>query len=528
MKLELKNYRAFDDANPARWTLSDGFVAFVGVNNSGKSSLLRFFHEARPAFEAFALPGQNNNTAFLAGHAIERPFLSVADVEEVYCNRNGRDLTATFWLDPPEPGVAESPEPSAIRFRWQRPRARLKIEVEVEGEPINVTAVSGNGRRVAAQGFNVEIDLSRAQSIFAELLRAIYLGPFRNAINIGGSSDYYDLQIGEQFIATWDQFKTGNVREQNRAAIAVERELQEIFNLRKLEINASPGNATLQVIADDQPYQLQEQGGGFAQFVLVLAFVVTRRPSYIFIDEPELNLHPSLQLDFLTTLARYCTRGVAFATHSLGLARSIGQDVFSVRRLDDDSRELRPIEATPDYVQFLGELGLSGYNELGFTRVLMVEGTTEVPTLQRWLRLYGLEHEVLLLPLGGSSLINPSSGAALKEITRISDRVSAVIDSERSEAGEPLAPDRQGFVDACTELGFDVHVLERRSIENYLTEAAVKEAKGEKYRALAPFESLASANPSWGKGENWRIAAHMSRADLDVTDLGKFLASLKA
>jgi ABC-type cobalamin/Fe3+-siderophores transport system ATPase subunit len=166
--------------------------------------------------------------------------------------------------------------------------------------------------------------------------------------------------------------------------------------------------------------------------------VAVRRPSFILIDEPELNLHPSLQLDFLTTLARYCRRGVVFATHSVGLARAIGQEVYSVRRLPDGGREVRTLEATRDYVQFLGELSLSGYSELGFSRVLLVEGTTEVPTVQRWLRLYGIEHQVVLLPLGGSSLINETSAQALAEISRITTDVSVLIDSERSTAEEPL------------------------------------------------------------------------------------------
>jgi ABC-type cobalamin/Fe3+-siderophores transport system ATPase subunit len=489
--------------------------------------LLRFFHEARPAFEVIANPNQNNNAEWLLGKPRECTFLSVADVEEVYCNRNGRDMTATFWLDAPPSDQDLGLEPSAIRFRWSRPRAQMTIELEVRGRPVTVTSVSNNGARVQVKQQPVEIELQRLQAVFQELSRAIYLGPFRNAVNIGGSTDYYDLHIGERFIETWDQFKTGNNREQNRAAIAVERELQEIFGLDKLEINAAPGNTTLQVIADDQPYQLQEQGAGLAQFVVVLAFVVTRRPSYILIDEPELNLHPALQLDFLTTLARYCERGVAFATHSIGLARAIGHDVFSVRRLADGSRELRSLEATQDYVQFLGELGLSGYTELGFTRVLLVEGTTEVPTLQRWLRLYGIEHEVLLLPLGGGSLINPSSGQALKEICRITSRVSVVIDSERRMAGEELSPDRQGFVNTCKDLGFDTHVLDRRAIENYFTEAAIKAVKGEKYRALGHFEELSALDPRWGKNENWRIASEMSRTDLEDTDLGAFLSKLR-
>jgi ABC-type cobalamin/Fe3+-siderophores transport system ATPase subunit len=529
VNIELKNFRAFDDSRPATWRIGDGFVALVGVNNSGKSSLLRFIYEARPAFSVLEQLNSGNVQAMFREKPHQRGFQSVADVAEVFCNRNSRDMTATFTLDPPVDDDAEvETEPSAIRFRWHRPDAGLTIEIEHQSRQVEVVNWADDFKavNVSSGGVHIRLDLRRFQRAMKDLSRAIYLGPFRNAVNVGGSAEYYDLQIGEQFIAAWDEFKTGPNRAQNRAAIAVERELQRIFGLSKLEINATPGNATLQIIADDEPYQLPEQGAGLAQFIVVMAFVATRKPSYILIDEPELNLHPSLQLDFLTTLARYCERGVAFATHSIGLARAIGQDIYSVRRLPDEARELRPLEATRDYVQFLGELSLSGYAELGFSRVLLVEGTTEVPTIQRWLRLYGVEHEVVLLPLGGSSLINASSGVALAEIQRVTANVSVIIDSERESEGQPLGESRQAFLDECKRLNFTVHVLERRALENYLTGAAVKAVKGERYRALGSFEALASVSPHWGKHENWRIAAEMTRDDLDATDLGGFFAQL--
>ncbi len=509
------------------WKLVDGFVAFVGVNNSGKSSLLRFFHEVRPAFNVLNQLQEANVRAMFGGTAQDWGFQSVADREEVFCNRNSRDMTATFSLDPGESDDVVF-EPSAVRFRWHRPGAQMTVELESDGALVQVADWDGDWESVnieAADG-QLRLDLRRYQLAFHDLAKAMYLGPFRNAVNVGGNAAYYDLQIGEQFIQQWDQFKTGNNRAQNREAIAVERELQQIFGLRKLEINEAPGNETLQIIADDQPYQLQEQGAGLAQFIVVMAYVATQRPSYILVDEPELNLHPSLQLDFLTTLARYCKRGVAFATHSIGLARAVGQEIYSVRRLPDEGRELRPLEATRDYVQFLGELSLSGYAELGFNGVLLVEGTTEVPTIQRWLRLYGIEHDVVLLPLGGSSLINASSASALAEIKRITDQVSVVIDSERESDGQPLDGPRQAFVDACEQLGFAVHVLRRRALENYFTDTAVKAVKGPKYRALGEFEVLSAADPRWGKNENWRIAAEMTRQDLDVTDIGTFLLEL--
>ncbi|HZR30271.1 MAG TPA: AAA family ATPase [Terriglobales bacterium] len=252
-----------------------------------------------------------------------------------------------------------------------------------------------------------------------------------------------------------------------------------------------------------------------------------RKPSYILIDEPELNLHPSLQIDFLTTLASYAEHGVLFATHNLGLARAVSDRVYSVRRVGSEGREVRDFAGTPALAEFLGELGFNAYQDLGFETILLVEGPTDVTCIQQLLRLYQKEHQIVLLQLGGSSMINGACEAQLSEISRISQRVYALIDSERSQAGEPLAADRQGFTDLCSKLNIPCCVLERGAIENYLSERAIRTVKNsDKYRALAPYQKLRDVDPAWGKNENWRIARLMTKEDLADTDLRVFLDKL--
>jgi ABC-type glutathione transport system ATPase component len=43
-------------------------------------------------------------------------------------------------------------------------------------------------------------------------------------------------------------------------------------------------------------------------------------------------LHASLQLDFLQTLARYTDYGVVFATHSMGLARTAADTIYTLTK----------------------------------------------------------------------------------------------------------------------------------------------------------------------------------------------------
>jgi hypothetical protein len=169
----------------------------------------------------------------------------------------------------------------------------------------------------------------------------------------------------------------------------------------------------------------------------------------------------------------------------------------------------------------LGQLSFDRRPDLGFSKVLLVEGKSELRTLAQFLRFYSKEHEILLLPLHGDEMIRGDVQNELSELLRIGGDVHYLIDSERSTAGESLMKNRQDFVDLCAELGIDGHVLERRALENYLTDAAVKRAFGNSVSALDPYEKK-----GWPKVNNWRIALEMSKADLDATDLGQFLGRL--
>ena len=157
-----------------------------------------------------------------------------------------------------------------------------------------------------------------------------------------------------------------------------------------------------------------------------------------------------------------------------------------------------------------------------------MEGPTDVTVFQRLLRLYGIEHQVVLLPLGGGELINAGVEQQLAEVLRLTADVFAIVDSERTAEGADPPSSVQDFAAICGQLGITCHVLERRAIENYFSDRAVKAVKGDAYRALGAYELLREVHPSWGKAENWRIAGEMTLEELEGNDLGGHLAALAA
>lgn len=90
--LSVKNYRRFADSTPAQIDIIDGLTALVGVNNSGKSSLLRFFYEFRPILRQLGSrggPWQEVLSDGVRGLGFPR---TVLDPREVFHKGNPRDI----------------------------------------------------------------------------------------------------------------------------------------------------------------------------------------------------------------------------------------------------------------------------------------------------------------------------------------------------------------------------------------------------------------------------------------------------
>ena len=167
-------------------------------------------------------------------------------------------------------------------------------------------------------------------------------------------------------------------------------------------------------------------------------------------------------------------------------------------------------------------MSFSGFKDLGVDRILLVEGVHDVKTAHQFLRQIGKDHKVVVLPLGGDQLARGGVELELAELTRLSKNIFVLVDSERDTATSPPIPKRRAFESVCKKLGFDICVTERRAIENYLSDRAVKAVKGSKYSGLKPHEKLADTPLGWAKGENWRIAREMEFSELGGTDLGAF------
>jgi len=122
------------------------------------------------------------------------------------------------------------------------------------------------------------------------------------------------------------------------------------------------------------------------------------------------------------------------------------------------------------------------------------------------LKKFGKEHQTLLLPLGGKTLINDHSDteAQLLVLTRITapSNTKALIDRDTDGPTNTLDPARTAFQNLCRKLGIHCHVLEKRALENYFPQRAIDLGVGSGHPQIGDF-----GRQNWGKNNNVKIRA---------------------
>jgi energy-coupling factor transporter ATP-binding protein EcfA2 len=385
-------------------------------------------------------------------------------------------------------------------------------------------------KRIQFEGDARAFYFDHFRDAFERLANSHHVGPFRNVLSEGGSPTYFDQKLGLEIISEWAKLKQGHDPHSARKIDIIIDILKLQFHINDLQIDTSANKISIYVWSEKRRIPLSHMGSGFSEFLIHLVNLVNNTHAFIFIDETELHLHPSLQAEFVSTLRSFASTGVVFATHNIGLARTAADRIYTVcRERGKTHSTVRPWEKTGRLSELIGEMGFSAYQDLGFETILLVEGPTEIKTIQQVLRLRGQDHKVVAMQLGGDSMINGKRDQELEEIKRITPNICSLIDSERTSPTDALPNNRRQFKASCDKASISCHVTDRRATENYFTDEAVKSVKGHGFRALEHFAKLGDApETAWGKNESWLIASKMSKEEWLTTDIGQFLNGIEA
>ncbi|MBK6881231.1 MAG: AAA family ATPase [Elusimicrobia bacterium] len=390
--MTVKNYRCFGSASPLSIEINEGFTAFVGPNNSGKSALLKMIVEFKSLWDTMLGGSQIGNFISRPRSMITIGYQFIDDTEEIRCDITREAPTIIFEL------VGEVSERHIKRIIFNVNKENLSqvmIEINTGPEHFNITSCS-NGHMVSDRGERVL--WSPFYEVFKKFSRSQYVPAFRNAVNTGAGT-LFNWEVGTKFIETWRDWKTGIHKKRKLVIGEITRDIQKIFGFAKLEIDASIDNKHFELQINNNPYRSNEVGSGLIQFIMLFGNVAIHNPELILIDEPELNLHPALQIQLLTRLASYAKEsGCVFLPHSIGLARATTNNVYGFWPTDTGTK-VSLFHKMKTYAEFAGALSYGEYSELGNEWLLLVEGVNDVKTIHMLLGLIGLQRKAVVIPL---------------------------------------------------------------------------------------------------------------------------------
>jgi predicted ATP-dependent endonuclease of OLD family len=110
LSIQVKNYRCFSDEHPARFELRKGMHAFIGTNNSGKSSLLKLFYDFRDLFRTLRDVNRVVSTIRSKSTVDFQYPDGIGDLAGLFFDRNTRDLELRINVElTAEDGFSASP-----------------------------------------------------------------------------------------------------------------------------------------------------------------------------------------------------------------------------------------------------------------------------------------------------------------------------------------------------------------------------------------------------------------------------------
>ncbi len=505
MKIKIWNYRNYSISNPIEIEINEGITFVLGPNNVGKTNLLRFFNDFRELFRLYSQNGQISHNSFQMYSAFDSILTRGTDKK-------------------------------LIKFRVSDGGTHLEVTIEPKSTDLHTKEVQ------VKTELNVNLDLdSETNSSFPKICKVLAntycIGVNRNNnfasnnINHTNNSNY-DISINQEFLNTWMSWSDGDDTIKREKISSLMEELREFFSFKKFNIRSHYNRNTLLVTTPEGDFSLTDMGSGLSQYIVMLATILFQQPDIVIIDEPEMNLHPKMQETFIRALSSKVKFGIVALSHSVGLARSVADRIYSMTSLENGAAKISEfgLHHKSTISQSIGEMSYSQFVEIGGNNILLVEGQSDIKAFREILRKYKIENKFIIFTLGGKQFINKADEKIdeLNETKRLNpNSISVIFDSEYEKEGDKLTEELILFKETCESLGFNVFPTDKHSTENYVSQEVIDQELGSHIKALSKYENFNKRENSqkWNKSKNWLLFLKMKKSDFEGTELDKFITN---
>ncbi|QSE77691.1 AAA family ATPase [Rhodococcus koreensis] len=267
---------------------------------------------------------------------------------------------------------------------------------------------------------------------------------------------------------------------------AINRFVQTVLGDPEASLNIPHDRSTIQVATPQRVLPLTSLGSGVEQVIVLAAAATATTKSLVCVEEPETNLHPLLQKKLVRYRVEETNNQYVIATHSSHLLDDSRATAYHVR-LTTGGTVARLARRPHELIQICNDLGYRPSDLLQANCVVWVEGPSDRIYVRRWIELIdpslaeGIEYSIMFY--GGKLLSHlGTSEEALDEfisLRRLNRASAVVIDSDKTSADAPINTTKQRiqaeFEADDPAPGF-AWVTDCYTVENYLAPVVLKDA----------------------------------------------------
>lgn len=495
-------------------------TAIAGVNNSGKSNILRFLQVALPALRSRAgrtwrATEWNLDTIDQPrGYAGECPLEVAIPVESGHFSeerlnqlrespRSHSDSLDSFKEELIfRCGDSENLFWPRVRFGDQQADAMMVQAAEAEKRWPNwhnhlQRVIRYTGNTNAQNSVDVMRQLIASVPDYRVLPDVISISSARRVEGADGSDP--DWSTGRGIVRALAALQNPTHGEWESALPrwhAINDFVRTVLDDPSASLNIPFDFSTIQVETPSRVLPLSSLGSGVEQVIVLASAATIASNALVCLEEPETNLHPLLQKKLIRYLATQTTNQYVVATHSPHILDS-GRTTSHHVRLTRRGSEVRPARRPEELVRICNELGYSPSDLLQANCVIWVEGPADRIYIRHWLSLVdntleeGIDYEIMFY--GGRLLahlaVSQEVFSEFISLRRLNRWSSVVIDSDKTSSRSHLNKTKKRILNEFETDGSNTGfawVTRCYTIENYLPETILRES----VRAVHPKVSI--------------------------------------